>query len=510
MSKWQESCLQALMESPSSYKVFERSQYNRQAVVQYRTKLFPMHITPKKGKTKKSKKVTPQQAAFNKLKEILLEAVPNQDFHPAHGVDYDKELGKLGHGSGVAINDISDLTELRLCPLKLKKYYTEHHNDPYINKANYNTLCEISFKYNTDSNESSNDDTTQGYRHGDHINIASFVRNASRDFLNENSYFAITKFSFCNGINYLKERIASLLDSIGACLYDGNTTVIDPTSKTKGSKIKYCNFGIEIEYEGTPVPNSLKPQLLELGAVDFHSGIDGNSTSVEELRQTPGRLYEVRLRIDGFRGLPALYFLVDYMLNSGCIIPTTGSIHCHVDHKWDISLYKNRFNSNDLIAWILEKSHTEANRRAHEEVIRAIFKFPSFTFREIWDKSQIRRQSNFTTFEYRFLTPLLNYKSIVADIITVSHMSKCFKLNIPLNLELLKKIDIAKKRVLEERPHQSAVLGDGSTFVELPGSEEPVEEVVTYPFREIIENWRSAQLLNEEELQDFAIATRIS
>jgi hypothetical protein len=496
------------MESPSSYKVFEKSQYNRQAVVQYRTKLFPMHITPKSVKTKKvKKKKNIQQIAFNKIKAILLTALEQETSSNIRSSMYASLLERTNSTSTLFIQDITGLSELRLCPLKLKKYYDEHKNlGIYLNSGNYNALCEIKFNYNTTSNLNLDNDTTSYYQNSI-SNIASFVRHQSENLHNENSYFGIVSFDFQNGVNYIKERIENLLDSLEACLYDSNTITIDPTSKTKGSKITYCNFGIEIEYEGPPVPNALKPQLLKLGAVDFHSGIDGMDDNVENYCGTPCRLYEVRLRIDGFRGLPALYFLVDYMLNNGCIIPTTGSIHCHVDYKWDISLYSHRFDREMQYQWLNEKSHNIANRHAYEEVIRSIFRFPEFNFKEIYDKSRIRIRSHFNTFEYRFMTPLLNYKSIVADIMTVSHMARCFKANVPMNLELLKKIDIAKKVVLNERPLHLTIPEKTAEVVEIIISQ---EESIPYPFRDIIEGWRRDQLISEDELRDFIIGTRIS
>lgn len=478
-TKWQESCLRALMEGPSSYKVFEKSSYNRQAVIQYRSRLFPMYVVKKKKKQKQKREITKNEIAWFKIKEEILKGYSGDNQIKCRNM---YENGKLN------IRSIAN-TLLVLDPAKLKKQYESSNIRTDDNLINTEELCKFRFEFVWKGYR----DTDYGWYAGSNsYSISSFFKKENLKFSDDSdnrlystdiTEITISYIEFTNCQDRVDIRLPALLQSIEECLYiENENTQIKSIPAIKG-KTTYCNFGIEIEYEGTPVPNSLKSKLLQLGAVDFNSGIDGCSDTIECLHhyyndnETPDRLYEVRLRIDGFRGLPALYHLVDYMLNTECHIPNKGSIHCHVDHAWDIPAQKNPLSSSvfrekwlSSTAWV-----TQENRLKLEEVLKSIFNFSYATFDEFKDSDRCRFQTVFKTIEYRFMTPLLNYKSIVADIMTVSHMDQCYKQNKPLNLSLLTAIDKVKKEVLNQRPIQLSVPDSDSAV--LRPSEEPAEEI---------------------------------
>lgn len=501
-TKWQESCLRALMEGPSSYKIFEKSSYNRQAVLQYRSRLFPMYVNKKKKKQKPTKELTENQIAWFEFKKEILKGYLGDDRLRTCDMTSNGEL---------SVHGITGKDAVYLDTLKLKKQYEYNSIGSDSRFINAKPICKIYFGFTYNGHK----DTDFGwYSDSNSYSISSFFRKENSRFrtieLLSDIHIHHIEFSDCN--DRVDVRLPSLLQSIEECLFIVNEDAqLKPIPATKG-KIAYCNFGIEIEYEGTPVPNSLKSKLLQLGAVDFNSGIDNSMCTVEDWHRVnsannkPDRLYEVRLRIDGFRGLPALYHLVDYMLNTNCHIPTTGSIHCHVDHAWDKPAQINKLNSSLFRdVWLLGPAWvTQENKLKLEEVFKSIFNFDKATFAEFGESGRCNIQLDFETIEYRFMTPLLNYKSIVADIMTVSHMDQCYKQNKPLNLSLLTAIDKVKKEVLNQRPIQSAISENASVQTSSISEDEMIDVLAAsvnfrQRIREHSDPWRHFELISQEQ-----------
>jgi len=184
---------------------------------------------------------------------------------------------------------------------------------------------------------------------------------------------------------------------------------------------KSINIGIEIEYDGCNC-QQLEKQLLANGAVSFNSGWDGGGTSGERPGVCLGRLRENRLRINGMKGLKALYILLEWMKNNNCKIAEKSGMHYHVDCTdvlgetqgiWGSEITKIGYAVNDILANLT--GHSE---RAIESVYnQAVQIFYSY----------IKSQSEFNTIEWRMGTPTLQYKTLVLQILVAIHITECAK-----------------------------------------------------------------------------------
>ena len=198
----------------------------------------------------------------------------------------------------------------------------------------------------------------------------------------------------------------------------------DRFQKRSGKKkriYKSINIGIEIEYDGCNC-QQLEKQLLANGAVSFNSGWDGGGTIGDRPGDCFGRLRENRLRINGMKGLKALYILLEWMKENNCKIAEKSGMHYHVDctdilgevqNIWEngVSIIESRVN--ERLANLTERS---------EKAIESIYNQDVQIF-----YSYIKPQTDFNTIEWRMGTPTLQYKTLVLQVLVAIHITECAK-----------------------------------------------------------------------------------
>ena len=148
------------------------------------------------------------------------------------------------------------------------------------------------------------------------------------------------------------------------------------------------------------------------------------------------RLRENRLRINGHRGLNALYFLLEEMNKTNSIMTTKSGMHFHIDlthqgpRKLEFDPGWRLLNSTEL------------------KLLHSIFEIKN-SDRHI--KEQIRFPTEFNTMEWRMGSPTLNYSKLVIEILTAIHVTNVItKKNKQINSEYLKcLLDIKTKLILK-------------------------------------------------------------
>jgi len=241
---------------------------------------------------------------------------------------------------------------------------------------------------------------------------------------------------FSNGVSFRAFSGHGSLEGLTNKMIDFNLIQLDkaiklsqkPKSKTKlvskkPTKLTGLNIGIEIEFEGCNCQH-LEKDLLKLGAVSFHSGWDGCEKDGDE---EGSRLRENRLRLESYKSLPALFYLLEQMIALGCTITNKSGMHYHVDcrdsKKWNkvhnirgVSLFKNV----DMLHYkqmhkVFEKMQADGD----------------------WFYEQISIKSDFKTVEWRMGSQTLNYSKITLQILVAIHITEAFTNNSKPNLPYL-------------------------------------------------------------------------
>jgi len=200
-------------------------------------------------------------------------------------------------------------------------------------------------------------------------------------------------------------QIKKFIDWIKTKLQKKITKGIKQKKITKG-----INIGIEIEYEGCNCQH-LEKELLRLGAVSFDSGWDG---STKKGHEEGARLRENRLRLESWKSLPALFYLLEKMIEGGCAITNKSGMHYHVDLR-----HENRF------AKFTNRKNEGINELAGEAYanLKKIYELETSSSFVQYFNEKIKMQREFTTAEWRMGSQTLNYKKITLQIFAAIHIT---------------------------------------------------------------------------------------
>ena len=394
MTNWEKSCIEALITSPIAFSLFRDKQKNKKHVDQFINKTWPYRIE-KVFKTEQKYK----SDVFDEiLKRIMI--VRNHE---------DK-------------SDEIDLGMIRLDDIKgaeLIKIFNKNMKDQACNSSG-NHIIRLELQAKT----------------GRPTRI--YIKDGFRNYREE-----ITKVIFESAI-YTRIEMVAVDGRLGTDeVIDAFLSCIKKNKKPRGTENKFKrkfigqNVGIEIEYDGI-WHNYLEKELVKTkNAISFNSGIDGGITNgSNEMYFMHDRLRENRLRINGHRGLNALYFLLEEMNKTNSIMTTKSGMHFHIDLTHQGS--RNLESDPD---WKLLNS-TEL------ELLHSIFEIKN-SDRHI--REQIRFPTEFNTMEWRMGSPTLNYSKLVIEILTAIHVTNVItKKNKQINSEYLKcLLDIKTKLILK-------------------------------------------------------------
>ena len=211
-------------------------------------------------------------------------------------------------------------------------------------------------------------------------------------------------------------------------LYRKCSNVIKETKVKTPLIFKGLNIGIEIEYEnGEPKCQELKPRLLQLHAVDFHSGWDGNNRLNETDRGD--RLRENRLRINGHKGLQALYFLLGKMMENGNQITNNSGMHFHVDST---KAFKTLERSQKIRLIDVLKDALKEMSSQDRMATNHIFKIDggshtTNTYIHDYMIERIKYQPDFGTLEWRMASATLDFRTLAIQILYCIHLTQVMK-----------------------------------------------------------------------------------
>ena len=394
MTNWEKSCIEALVTSPIAFSLFRDKQKNKKHVDQFINKIWPYKIE-KAYKTEQKY----QSDVFDEiLKRIMI--VRNHE-------DKSDEID-LGM---IHLNDIKGEELIRI--------FNKNMKDQTCNSSG-NHIISLELQAKT----------------GRPTRI--YIKDGFRNYREE-----ITKVIFESAI-YTRIEMIAVDGRMGTDeVIDAFLSCVEENKKSRRTEDKFKrkfigqNVGIEIEYDGI-WHNYLEKELVKTkNAISFNSGIDGGITNGSDgMYFMHDRLRENRLRINGHRGLNALYFLLEEMNKTNSIMTTKSGMHFHIDltHQGPRKL---EFDPD----WRLLNS-TEL------ELLHSIFEIKN-SDRHI--QEQIRFPTEFNTMEWRMGSPTLNYSKLVIEILTAIHVTNVItKKNKQINSEYLKcLLDIKTKLILK-------------------------------------------------------------
>ena len=394
MTSWEESCIEALVTSPIAFSLFRDKQKNKKHVDQFINKIWPYKIE-KVFKTKQ--KV--QSDVFDEILKRIMKIRNDED-----------KSNEINLGT-IPLNNVKGEELIEMFNKNIK---TKHCC------SNGNYIIRLTFKTDT------------GMSRKEHI--SSGIRNYREEFTE-----VIFKSAVYTGI-----EIVAVDGRVGTDeVIDAFLSCVEENKKSRRTEDKFKrkfigqNVGIEIEYDGV-WHNYLEKELVKTkNAISFNSGIDGGITNgSNEMYFIHERLRENRLRINGHRGLDALYFLLEEMNRTNSIMTTKSGMHFHIDltHQGSRGL---KYDPD----WKLLNS-TEL------ELLHNIFEIKN-SDRHI--KEQIRFPTEFNTMEWRMGSPILNYSKLVIEILTAIHVTNVImRQNKQINGEYLKYLlDIKTKLILK-------------------------------------------------------------
>ena len=394
MTSWEKSCIEALIASPIAFSLFRDKQKNKKHVDQFINKIWPYKIE----KVFKAKQEERSDVFDKILKRIMI--VRNHE-------DKSDEID-LGM---IHLNDVKGKELIRI--------FNKNMKDQTCNSSG-NHIIRLELQAKT----------------GRSTRI--YIKNGFRNYRKE-----ITEVIFESAIYTRIEMVAvdrrlgtdEVIDAFLSCV-EGNKKSRRTEDKFKRKFIGQ-NVGIEIEYDGI-WHNYLENELVKSkNAISFNSGIDGGTTTGEdEIYLNSARLRENRLRINGHRGLNALYFLLEEMNRTNSIMTTKSGMHFHIDLT-----HQGSRNLESDPNWRLLNS-TEL------KLLHSIFEIKN-SDRHI--QEQIRFPTEFNTMEWRMGSPTLNYSKLVIEILTAIHVTNVItKKNKQINSEYLEcLLDIKTKLILK-------------------------------------------------------------
>ena len=394
MTNWEKSCVEALITSPTAFALFRDKQKNKKHVDQFINKIWPYKIE-KVFKTKQEE----QSDVFDEILKRIMKIRNDED---------KRDVINLGT---IHLNNVKgkELIEMFNKNIKTKRCYS---NGNYIIRLIFQTDTGVSRKV--------------------------YISNGFRDYREE-----FTEVIFKSAV-YTGIEIVAVDGRVGTDeVIDAFLSCVEKNKKCRKAKEKFKrefigqNVGIEIEYDGI-WHNYLEKELVKTkNAISFNSGIDGGITNgSNEMYFIHERLRENRLRINGHRGLDALYFLLEEMNKTNSIMTTKSGMHFHID----LTHQGSRKLESDP-DWKLLNS-TEL------ELLHSIFEIKN-SDRHI--QEQIRFPTEFNTMEWRMGSPTLNYSKLVIEILTAIHVTNVItKKNKQINSEYLKcLLDIKTKLILK-------------------------------------------------------------
>ena len=394
MTNWEKSCIEALITSPIAFSLFRDKQKNKKHVDQFINKIWPYKIE-KAFKTGQKY----QSNVFDKiLKRIMI--VRN---HEDKSDEIDLEM--------IHLNDIKGEELIRI--------FNKNMKDQACNSSG-NHIIRLELQMKTGR-------YVIIYIRGGFMNY----RKEIAEIISESAIYAVIR------VVAVDRRVGTdeVIDAFLSC--------VEENKKSRRTEDKFKrkfigqNVGIEIEYDGI-WHNYLEKELVKTkNAISFNSGIDGGITNGSDgMYFMHDRLRENRLRINGHRGLNALYFLLEEMNKTNSIMTTKSGMHFHIDLT-----HKGSRNLESDPNWKLLNS-TEL------ELLHSIFEIKN-SDRHI--QEQIRFPTEFNTMEWRMGSPTLNYSKLAVEILTAIHVTNVItKKNKQINSEYLKcLLDIKTKLILK-------------------------------------------------------------
>lgn len=214
----------------------------------------------------------------------------------------------------------------------------------------------------------------------------------------------------------------------------------------KGNTLKYTlkdrrrynslNVGIEIEHDAEySTPDKIQRAILLNNCVSYDSSYDGDS---------PNRLRENRIRLNGIKGLKGLYILLTNM-KENCAIAENSSVHMHIDCKYDnFFMDRSKFykgSEKDYIHSMVDvlairMSKYQSNTDSALQIISDIVEY-EVTRYHFNTNDYTRYNNEFNTIEYRFAKINFNYSDYVIQILTFIHITECIKHDAPFNIQYL-------------------------------------------------------------------------
>ena len=388
-TQWQLECINALSTSPTAWDLFKAKQKNRKMLDQFVNRLFPYKIVKNKAALDNN------DLSFNHLLKKLESIKHDLDYTCPIYCNFKFNL------------DLSVIQQL----LSLDKLHDVYDCD--------NTFCRFYTKGDLDS---------FCIRNSRSLGKVIFISN---DIQENFSSAEISRIEIISNASYTKETIIRFIKDLK--VFEENGLIIlpkkekDKVKKVKRSYSNNLNIGIEIEYDGIETPIHIQKKLSNLGIISFNSGFDGNS---------PNRLRENRIRLDGIKGIKGLYVLLEHM-KQDCKLASNSSVHMHIDCKYDSSTH---FNVNDTFAkmyqnWDKEPFH-KLLKNSKFSYIAEIFDFQSKeTIKRILENTKFN--SDFNTIEYRFCKVSLDYKDFILQMICLIHITECLKHSCSMNKNLL-------------------------------------------------------------------------
>ena len=394
MTSWEKSCIEALITSPIAFSLFRDKQKNKKHVDQFINKIWPYKIE----KVFKAKQEDQSDVFGEILKRIMI--VRN----------HENKIDEINLGM-IPLSDVKGEELIRIFNKNMKDQ-TCHSSGNYI--------IRLEFQVKTGRPE------------------RTHIKDGFRNYREK-----ITKVIFESAI-YTGIKMVAVGGRVGTDeVIDAFLSSIKKNKKPRGAENKFRrefigqNVGIEIEYDGV-WHNYLEKELVKTkNAISFNSGIDGGITNGSDgMYFMHDRLRENRLRINGHRGLNALYFLLEEMNKTNSIMTTKSGMHFHIDltHQGPRKL---EFDPD----WRLLNS-TEL------KLLHSIFEIKNS---DMHIKEQIRFPTEFNTMEWRMGSPTLNYSKLAVEILTAIHVTNVItKKNKQINSEYLKcLLDIKTKLILK-------------------------------------------------------------
>ncbi len=430
LTKFQKSCIVALITSPLAFKAFIEKSKNVKYVMQFLNKLWPYNIR-KKDKKSDSKKMT-----FGKMLISALEMelkIGRSEFNTKTRYFLLSNENILRKSSKSEVIQKGE----KLNGINAKKVISDLHimcmlrkNSKQIIYENANSILDIGV-ISKKAHGGISVDFLFGIYGGIELEYSStFIKLANKNFI------SIIGFEI-KSHGMAMHRKAAILQVIEMIKFDAKMS----------SRRCYNgqNIGIEFEYSGV-WHGKMEKELIRKGAISFNSGFDGDETNGNTDEEFNDRLRENRLRINGLAGINALYSLVEQMsLDSK--ITTSSGLHVHVDvgfrnkikYRYEIRSILSRMSL--IVAKELADIYLIKCKDSYEE--RAEFVRKNFF-------SDLKMSDEFDTIEFRMLYPTFDYQLVMIQILASLHIVNSI-INKYKNEDLDKQLNIDYLRFLAEK-----------------------------------------------------------